>query len=103
LLNKIVVDTKKGLVYFGDNDIKIRYFISTEINKSGDIKIYPKQYYKDGYLAVIYEKNSGRFIVMDIQTFASNYVQMGLIGNYNKDLFDLVIKSKYGRIYKVKR
>jgi len=40
---------------------------------------------------------------MDIETFASNYVQMGLLGNYDKNLFELVVKSPYTRIYKLKR
>ena len=103
LSNNLLFDSNKGVVYFGSRAIKVRYFVATENAKNGDIKVYPKLYHKDGSLAVVYMKSYGKFIVMDIQTFASNYVQMGLLGNYNKDLFELVIKSPYSRIYKLKR
>jgi len=103
LTNGLIFDTIKGKVYFGKNGLNIRYFVVTENRKNGDIKIDPKVFHKNGSLAVIYLKSYNKFIVMDIETFASNYVQMGLLGNYDKNLFELVVKSPYTRIYKLKR
>jgi len=40
---------------------------------------------------------------MDSQTFNSMYVQMFILGKYDKDLFELVISSPYSKIYKVKK
>jgi hypothetical protein len=44
----------------------------------------------------------GQFIVMDTQTFNSTYVQMFILGKYNKELFELVVSSPYSKIYKLK-
>jgi len=103
LSNGLLFDTNSGKVYFGKNGMNVRYFIVTQNRKDGAIKVTPKIYHKNGSLAVIYLESYNKFIVMDIQTFASNYVQMGLLGNYDKDLFELVVKSPYSRIYKLKR
>ena len=103
LSNGLVIDAKKGLVYFGKNALKIKYLVETKRDSSGKISVSPSIYNKDGVLALLYLKSTGQLIVMDMQTFNSMYVQMGLLGNYDKDLFELVIKSPYSRIYKLKR
>ena len=103
LSNGLVIDAKKGLVYFGRNALKIKYLVETKRDSSGEISVSPSIYNKDGVLALLYLKSTGQLIVMDMQTFNSMYVQMGLLGNYDKDLFELLIKSPYSRIYKLKR
>lgn len=101
--NGLVYDEKKGFLYFGRESVKVKNFITTENLPNGDIKRSPKILHNDGTLAVVYMKTYGKFIVMDLETLASNYVQMGLLGNYDKELFDLVVASPYSRIYKVRR
>ena len=103
LSNGLVFDQQKGVIYFGRREFKVKNFIVTENLNSGEIKISPRVYHNDGTLAVIYMKRYNRVIVMDSETLASNFVQMGLLGNYDKDLFELVVKSPFGRIYRVKR
>ncbi len=103
LTNNLVFDTKEGLVYFGKNALKIRYFVETKRDSNGDINLKPMLYHKDGNLAVVYLNATNQIIVMDMKTFKSMYVQMGLLGQYDKDLFELVVKSPYSRIYKLKR
>ena len=103
LYNGLTFDTNKGEIYFGSGPTKVKYFVMAKNSKNGDIRLYPNLYHKDGSLAVVYLKSYGKIIIMDLQTFKSNYVQMGLLGNYDKDLFELVVKSPYSRIYKLKK
>jgi len=103
LYNGLIFDTNKGEIYFGSGPIKVKYFVMAQNSKNDDINLYPNIYHKDGSLAVVYLKSYGKIIIMDLQTFKSNYVQMGLLGNYDKDLFELVVKSPYSRIYKLKK
>ena len=60
-------------------------------------------YHTEGKLSVIYMKSYGQFIVLDVETFNSMYVQMFILGKYDKNLFELVVSSPYSKIYKVKR
>jgi dolichyl-diphosphooligosaccharide--protein glycosyltransferase/undecaprenyl-diphosphooligosaccharide--protein glycosyltransferase len=48
-------------------------------------------------------KSYNKFIVMDVETFNSIYVQMFILGRYDKELFELVVASPYSRIYKLKK
>jgi len=43
------------------------------------------------------------FVVMDKETYNSAYVQMFMLDNHDKELFDLVVSSPYGKSYRVKR
>jgi len=54
-------------------------------------------------LDVVYMESYRRFVIMDDVTFHSMYVQMFLLGQYDKKLFDLVVASPYSRIYKLKK
>jgi len=51
---------------------------------------------------MVYMKSYGKFVLMDMETFNSMYVQMFMLGKYDKNLFELVISSPYSRIYKLK-
>ena len=103
LSNGIVFDQNRGEVYFGRRVFKVKNFIETINQSSGDIKLRPRVYHQDGRFAVLYLKTYRKVVIMDLDTLNSNFVQMGLLGHYDKSLFDLVVKSPYGRIYRVKR
>ena len=101
--NGIAFDTAKGNLIVNNHELPLKYMIVTQIDNSGNIKIAPEKYHNDGRYVLLYIKNINRFIIMDNQTFASNYVQMFLLGNYDKNLFELVVKSPYSRVYKLKQ
>ena len=71
----------------------MKHFIVTEMTKDGQTKLQSQQYHADGVYSVVYMKSYGQFIVMDSQTFNSMYVQMFILGKYDKNLFELVVSS----------
>ena len=101
--NGIVFDAKKGIIKLGQNEIGVKHFIVTELTKEGQTKLQSQLYHADGKYAVVYMKSYGQFIVMDTQTFNSTYVQMFMLGKYDKNLFELVVSSPYSKIYKLKK
>ncbi|KIM03949.1 MAG: hypothetical protein KN64_09490 [Sulfurovum sp. AS07-7] len=52
---------------------------------------------------VVYKSDSQTFYIMDSNTYNSAYIQMFLLGNYDKNLFELVVSSPYSKVYKLKR
>ena len=103
LRKDIVLDTKSGEVTIKNEIKKIRNFITTENTKSANIKLNSKMYHIDGGYSVIYMKSYKKYVVMDTEIFNSMYVQMFILGKYDKELFDLVVSSEYSRIYKLKK
>lgn len=101
--NGIVFDAKKGQIVLGKQSKSIKYFIATQNTKEGDIQLQSQLYNTDGEYAIIYMKSYGKFIIMDSETFKSMYVQMFILGKYDKKLFELVVSSPYSKIYKLKK
>jgi len=101
--NGIVFDTKKGNIRIGKQKKDVKYFIITQNTKEGNIILQSQRYHANGDYIVIYMKSYGQMIVMDTKTFHSTYVQMFILGKYDKDLFELVVSSPYSRIYKLKK
>ena len=100
--NGINFDTQKGIIQLGKQTQKVKYFIGTQSMQNGNTKVEAQRYHMDGELAVIYAKSYNKFLIMDMQTFSSMYIQMFLLGKYDKNLFELVVSSPYSKIYKLK-
>jgi len=102
LRNGIVFDSSKGTVTMGGEMKDVQYFIATQNTKDNQIRLQSQRYHAEGEYAIIYMKSYGQFLVMDVETFNSMYVQMFILGKYDKNLFELVISSPYSKIYKLK-
>jgi len=100
--NGINFDAKKGEIRLGKQTQKVKYFIGTQSMQNGNMKVEAQRFHMNGELAVIYAKSYNKFLIMDMQTFGSMYVQMFLLGKYDKNLFELVVSSPYSKIYKLK-
>lgn len=102
LQNGIVFDTLKGEIILGKSKKDVKYFIVAQNMKDGQTNLQSQLYHTSGEYAIVYLKSYGRFVVMDTETFKSTYVQMFMLGKYDKNLFELVISSVYSKIYKIK-
>jgi len=101
--NGIYFDTTKGEIALGKQTELIKYFITTQNTNDGKIQLQSQLYHMNGNYVVVYLKSYRRFVIMDMKTFFSTYVQMFMLGKYDKNLFELVVSSPYSRIYKVKK
>jgi dolichyl-diphosphooligosaccharide--protein glycosyltransferase/undecaprenyl-diphosphooligosaccharide--protein glycosyltransferase len=101
--NGIVFDAKKGIIDLGKQKVAVKNFIVASLTKDGKTQLQSQLYHADGQLSVVYMKSYGQFIIMDVETFNSMYVQMFLLGKYDKNLFELVVSSPYSKIYKLKK
>ena len=101
--NGITFDTKKGAISLGQQQINVKHFIITQLTKEGKIELKSQHYHADGQFAIVYMKSYGQFVIMDVKTFNSTYVQMFMLEKYDKDLFELVVSSPYSKIYKLKK
>jgi dolichyl-diphosphooligosaccharide--protein glycosyltransferase/undecaprenyl-diphosphooligosaccharide--protein glycosyltransferase len=101
--NGITFDMKKGEVSFGQQKKQVKNFIITRNTKEGNVQLQSQLYHADGEYAIVYMKSYNIFVVMDVETFNSMYVQMFMLEKYDKNLFELVVSSPYSKIYKLKQ
>jgi len=100
--NGITFDAQKGEITLGEQKTLVKNFIITENTKQGKVQLQSQLYHVDGEYAIVYMKSYGTFVVMDVETFNSTYVQMFMLEKYDKNLFELVVSSPYSKIYKLK-
>jgi dolichyl-diphosphooligosaccharide--protein glycosyltransferase/undecaprenyl-diphosphooligosaccharide--protein glycosyltransferase len=101
--NGIVFDTKSGVIYLGREKAKVGLFTITNRDKNGKVTLQKQLYHVDGKYVVVYMRSYNTFIVMDKKTYNSLYVKMFILGEYDKNLFELVVSSPYSKIYKLKK
>ncbi|MFK5975006.1 MAG: STT3 domain-containing protein [Sulfurovum sp.] len=100
--NGIVFDSLKGEITLGKQKKSVKYFIITQNTQTGETKLQSQLYNIDGEYAVVFMRSYSKFVVMDSETFNSTFVQMFMLGKYDKNLFELVVSSGYSKIYKLK-
>ncbi|EGK8142072.1 peptide-binding protein [Campylobacter coli] len=113
------LDVKNGEIYLSNGIALSDDFRSFKINnstisvnsiieinsiKQGEYKITPIDDMAQFY--IFYLKDStipyAQFILMDKTMFNSAYVQMFFLGNYDKNLYDLVINARDAKVFKLK-
>jgi len=102
LQNGILFDMIKGKIDFQGKKKKVQRFDTVILGADGQNHVQSQFMHMDGEYAVIFMKSYNQIIVMDKKTYNSAYVQMFILGKYDKSLFELVISSPYSKIYKVK-
>ncbi len=100
--NGIVFDTRRGVLIFGKQQAPVGSFVITELTKDGQTRVQVQNNDLTSRFVVVFMKSYGKFIVMDKETFESMYVQMFILGNYDKKYFELVVSSPYTKIYRLK-
>lgn len=100
--NGIVFDERNGVLHFGRDARSVKYKVTTQEYRSKPTQVKSKMYQMGARLVVLELRSYNQFIIMDEDTFNSMYVQMLLLGRYNKELFELSVSSPYGKIYKLK-
>lgn len=103
LQNGIVFDSIKGTISLGKSLQKVYHFDQVTLGQNSLPKVQSSLMHLDGTFCVVYLKNYNKIIVMDRETYKSAYVQMFMLGNYDKNLFELVISSPYSKIYRLKK
>ena len=100
--NGIVFNTIKGEVKIGSKTLKVQNFDIVTLGRDAIPQVQSQLSHIDGEVSIVYLKNYGKIIVMDRKTYNSTFVQMFMLGKYDKNLFELVVSSPYTKIFKVK-
>jgi dolichyl-diphosphooligosaccharide--protein glycosyltransferase/undecaprenyl-diphosphooligosaccharide--protein glycosyltransferase len=101
--NGIVFDSAKGILRLGKSIQKVYCFDQVRLDKNFNPVVQSSIFHIDGNFCIVNLQDYGRVIIMDRKTYNSAYVQMFMLGKYDKKLFDLVVSSPYTKIFKIKK
>lgn len=101
--NGIVLDKTRNILRMGNREIPLRRFVVAGYDQHGHLVKEVQKINEGAPLSLIYMRSYNLFLVLDEQMYNSLYIQMFVLGNYDKDLFDLVVDSPYAKVYRLKK
>jgi len=98
----ISIDKVKGTMRIGNQEIRMRRFVRSFYTKNMKLEKNIQILNKDTGLSVIYMSSYKTFLVLDEKTYNSLYIQLMVLENYDKNLFEKVSSNPYAKLYKLK-
>lgn len=100
--NNIRIIKNKGAIQIGKETFKINNFAITEYDKKGVLHKKIQTLDKNSPISVIYMKSYHQFLVLDKNMYYSSFIQMFVLENFDKNLFEPVIFNPQAKVYKLK-
>jgi len=102
LNNNIEVIKNKGLIKIGKGFAQINQFIVTEYDSKGMLQKRIQTVNPSAGIYIIFMKTYNKFLVLDKRLYNSLFIQLFVLENYDKDLFEPIIGNPYAKVYKLK-
>ncbi len=96
------INKKTQMIKIGKNEIPMRRFVRTYYDKNMKLKKDVQTLDLASPLSVIYMANYNTFLVVDEKVYNSLYIQLMVLENYDKGLFEKVISTPKVKVYKLK-
>ncbi|MDQ7060752.1 MAG: STT3 domain-containing protein [Sulfurimonas sp.] len=103
ILNSAVFMDKKDLTLsIKDKKVAIKRFVKTGYTKDMRFSKNIKYINESADLSIIYMSAYNTFLVLDEDTYNSMYIQLSVLEEYDKSLFEQVVVNPHAKIYKLK-
>lgn len=98
----IFLDLQNSTITFSDQKIPIKRFVQTSYDKNMKFKKDVNILNITADINVIYMSSYNTFLVLDEKTYNSLYIQLMVLEEYDKTLFEEVILTPHAKVYKLK-
>jgi len=98
----IFLDKRTSELHLGSKKIPIRRFVTTKYSADMRLQKSVKLLDYSSDISIIYMADYNTMLVLDEQSYNSLYVQLFILQNYDKKLFEPVILSPGAKVYKLK-
>jgi len=102
LANGFKID-KSGKVIIGNKIIPIHKFILTRYQRNGRLNVTGQIINPNSNINVIFMQNYNQFLVLDDRMLNSTYIQLFVLENYDKDLYEPIIMTPLVKVFRLKR
>ncbi len=98
----ISIDKKTQTIKIGQSKVSMRRFVRTYYDKNMKLKKDVQVLDFASPISVIYMANYNTFLVVDEKVYNSLYIQLMVLEDYDKGLFEKVISTPKAKVYKLK-
>ncbi|MBT5935149.1 STT3 domain-containing protein [Sulfurimonas sp.] len=98
----IYIDKATSSIVIGQQKIPMKRFVKTTYNAQKKLDVNVQLINPTSDISVIYMANYNTFLVLDEKMYNSLYIQLMVLENYNKNLFEAVTLDPNVKVYKLK-
>ena len=98
----IYIDKTTSAIIIGQQKIPMKRFVKTTYNAQQKLDVNVQLINPTSNISVIYMANYSTFLVLDEKMYNSLYIQLMVLENYNKNLFEAVTLDPNIKVYKLK-
>jgi len=98
----IVFDLQSTTVMIGTKKVSVKRFVQTAYDKNMKLTKNIQSANPSGEMNVVYMSNYGTFLVLDEKSYNSLYIQLAILEEYDKMLFEEVVLTPQVKVYKLK-
>lgn len=92
----------KGQIKIGNRATKLNNFVITQYDNKGKLRKRYQKIDRNSNINVIFMKNYNTFLVLDNKMYESLFIQLFVLEDYDKNLFEAVIFDPLVKVYKLK-
>ena len=101
--NGMVLDKSTSTLHLGQQKVPLKRFVISSYDKSGKLDKKIQTINPNAQVSIIFMQSYNSFLVLDESMYNSLFIQMFVLENYDKDLFELVISHPLAKVYKLKK
>lgn len=100
--NGVSINKKEQTLKIGKQSVPIKRFAKTFYDANMELQKEMSMIHINGSVNVIYMSNYNTFLVLDDKTYESLYIQLMVLEEYDKTLFEKVTMNPHAKVYKLK-
>jgi dolichyl-diphosphooligosaccharide--protein glycosyltransferase/undecaprenyl-diphosphooligosaccharide--protein glycosyltransferase len=101
--NGISMDKKSGLLDIAGQKTAPKRFVTVGYNQEGKVQKRIQEIDPNSPISIIFMQSYGAFLILDEKMYNSSYIQLFVLENYDKSLFEPVIMTPFAKVYKIKK
>lgn len=101
--NGIALDKKTSTLRLGQQQTQLKKFVIVGYDQSGKLNKKVQNINPNASLSIIFMQSYNSFLILDESMYNSVFIQLFVLENYDKELFELVINHPLAKVYKVKK
>lgn len=98
----IVFDLQSAMLTIGTQKVSVKRFVQTAYDKNKKLTKNIQMANPAGEVSVVFMSNYNTFLVLDEKAYNSLYIQLAVLEEYDKMLFEEVILTPQAKVYKLK-
>ena len=101
--NGIALEKAKGIIKLGQQSVPLAQFITVGYDKDAKLQKHVQTIRMNGQLTLIYLSSYHQFLLLDNRMLNSLFIQLFVLENYDKTVFEPVISTPLAKVFKLKR